>query len=712
MLLIDPDNGNLVDVNEAAVKYYGWSRDEMRRMNINQINTLPPEAIEKEMKKARESRRTYFEFKHKRADGTIRDVEVFVSKIEIEGKDYLHSIVHDITPKKEAEEALKKSEEKYREFFEKDLTGDFLSTVDGKLIDCNPALLKILGYDSLEEIKKHSLSSIYKNETDRDNFIKVIKEKGEVSYYESTLIRKDGKEIYVIENTYGVFNEKGKLTHLRGYIFDITDRKIAEEKYRLISQSATDAIVTADSDGNVVEWNPASEKMFGYSAEEMLNKSLNIIIPPGYREQHSKGMQRIAGGGEHRVIGKTVELEGLHKKGKIFPVELSLAEWTTSGRKYYTGIIRDISERKRDEEEIKKLSTGVEQSSSSIVITDVEGNIEYVNKKFTEITGYTSEEAIGKNPRILKSGKHDPQIYNELWTTIKSGKEWHGELLNKKKSGELFWESESISPIVNTHGKITNFIAVKDDITEHKKLVEELREEKKRAEAADKMKSEFLAQMSHEIRSPLNAVINFTNIIKEETADIKSEELKLSFDAIDSASKRIIRTIDLILNMTDLQLGTYKVTKRSVELSGLLKNLINEYESTAKAKNLNLLFKCELEETMIETDDYAANQIFANLIDNAIKYTDQGLVEIRLLQENDKYKVEIEDSGIGISEEYLPELFSPFSQEEHGYSRKFEGAGLGMALVKKYCEIIKADISVKSKKNIGTTFTVTLPKKI
>ncbi|MCF8242528.1 MAG: PAS domain S-box protein [Melioribacteraceae bacterium] len=1342
MFLLDPDNGKIVDVNPAAVKYYGWKRDEMLHMNINQINTLSPGEIKKEMENARNLSRVYFEFQHKRADGSIRDVEVFGSSIKINEKKYLHSIVHDITERKlaeaqlkkfnlnwqlltkatqqinsvlelpivmrqlvasareltgakdgtagllidgkmvfkeydqhgivfpidysfvenygvpgwvlttrkpyisndtendehvipeiqkalgfynladvpilnkrgeiigcfemhnkpgnfdehdvillqnlaagaaiaiensqmivqrkQAEEALRESEEKYREFFMKDLSGVFLSSVDGKMIDCNPAFLKIMGYDSLSEINLFSTFSFYKNKEDRDKILKLVRESKEVSNYESLLIKKDGSEIYVLENIVGVFDDTGNLTHLRGYIFDITSRKVAEERFqhvhsllyairnvnqlivteknidklmhrsceillesrgyyamwigltndlitydkifsfgidknidtfidqlknrnlppclnglslnkpiiksesiedyckdciarparedkgviisliqhldnvygvlyiileninlftgeegslieevsgdlglaiyiqqeeqrrktaesrlqnaidiipdifavydnegryifvnkaiskygdfnpseligkspeevlpneiqkkstsllqkalenkkpqsneislkinsqnywfnpryypildknnsvkevlsistditerrayeqkfiqlaegvaskvgeeffnvlvenlsqtlnadvvligkvnednankidtisvfqfgqhgenfsydlsdtpcknvvnkklcsyekdvtklfpsdqilidleiegysgtplwdskgnaigilvclfkspienvkikesiihvfglraaaemerlehlseifkqrdelkesenrfRSITQTANDAIVTSDSDGIIIGWNPSAEKIFGYSAEEVLNKSLSLIIPPVYRKQHLKGMQRLAGGGEHRVIGKTIELEGLHKNGKIFPIELSLSEWESSGEKFYTGIMRDISERKHSEEEIKKLSKGVEQSSASIIITDVEGSIEYVNKKFTEITGYEQEEAIGKNPRILKSGKNEPKIYKELWTTIKSGKEWRGELCNQKKSGEFFWESESISPIVNTNGEITHFIAVKEDITEQKKLFEELTEAREKAEAADKMKSEFLAQMSHEIRSPLNAVLNFTGLIKEETRAINSETLELAFPAIESSSKRIIRTVDMILNMSDIQTGTYTISKRSFNLVDLLINLVKEYESTAQQNKLQLNFQSEIDKAEVEMDDYAVTQIFANLLDNAIKYTNKGFIEIRLNKgKGSNFIVEIEDTGIGISEEYLPDLFSPFSQEEQGYSRKFDGTGLGMSLVKKYCELINADISVKSKKDVGTIFTV------
>lgn len=361
MMLLEPDSRNIVDVNSAAVKYYGWSREEFLKMKIDEINTLPSDEIIEEMGNAKNLNRTHFEFRHRRADGSARDVEVFGSKIKIKNKDYLHSIVHDITERKLAEEALreskenlsitlhsigdgvistdvegkvvlmnpvaeklcgwkfenargkllaevfkiinaetrktvknpvslvmetgeriglanhtvliskdgkeyqvadsaapikdsqgkisgvvlvftdvtedyiirealKESEEKYREFFMGDLTGDFLSTVDGKMIECNPAFLKIMGYDSLEDVNRGSLFMFYKNKNDRNKLVKLIEENKEVSNYELSLIKKDGEEIFVIENVVGIFDEKGELTHLRGYIFDITDGKIAEEK--------------------------------------------------------------------------------------------------------------------------------------------------------------------------------------------------------------------------------------------------------------------------------------------------------------------------------------------------------------------------------------------------------------------------------------------------------------------------------------------------
>jgi signal transduction histidine kinase len=165
----------------------------------------------------------------------------------------------------------------------------------------------------------------------------------------------------------------------------------------------------------------------------------------------------------------------------------------------------------------------------------------------------------------------------------------------------------------------------------------------------------------------------------------------------------------MILNMSELQLGTYELTLRKVNISESLNKLAKEYRKNAQRKNIELKTNIELHDPIISTDDYAFNQIFANLIDNAIKYTEKGYININACEQNNRIIIAIEDSGTGISEDFLPYLFEPFSQEEQGYSRKFEGSGLGTALIKKYCDIINADISVQSKKGNGSVFTVSLP---
>ncbi|MDZ7762834.1 MAG: PAS domain S-box protein [Melioribacteraceae bacterium] len=208
------------------------------------------------------------------------------------------------------------------------------------------------------------------------------------------------------------------------------------------------------------------------------------------------------------------------------------------------GTQRDITKLVEAEEEKKILQKAVEQSQVSIVITDLSEKIQYVNPKFEAVTGYTFEEAIGKNPNILKSGLTDTNEYKELWEKISKGENWSGVFHNRKKNGDLFFESATISPITDESGKVKHYVAVKEDITNEREMIAELKKAKEKAELSDKLKTEFLAQMSHEIRSPLNAIISFTGLIEDEISENIDEDLEVAFDAIHSASKRIIRTID------------------------------------------------------------------------------------------------------------------------------------------------------------------------
>ncbi len=249
----------------------------------------------------------------------------------------------------------------------------------------------------------------------------------------------------------------------------------SETRMRSLTESAKDAIISIDSEGKVIFWNKSAELIFGYSEEEMLGQSLTVIIPERYREDHRRALERFMATGKQKLIGKIVEMSGRGKDGREFPIELSLSTWQIEQQTFFTGIVREISARKKAEEQLRKLTRAVEQSPALVIITDIDGTIEYVNPKFTEVTGYTREEAIGQNPRFLKSGKHPPEFYKELWDTIKSGNEWRGDFVNKKKNGELYWEAASIAPVQDEKGVITHFVAVKADVTKQRLAEEALR---------------------------------------------------------------------------------------------------------------------------------------------------------------------------------------------------------------------------------------------
>ena len=243
-----------------------------------------------------------------------------------------------------------------------------------------------------------------------------------------------------------------------------------EAYLRSIQDNAPDGIIIIDEKGIIMSFNAASEKMFGYPAGEVLGKSVNILMPEPHRNHHDEYIERYLETGEKHVIDSSRELDALIKDGTVFPIRLAISESISGERSVFTGILHDLTEQRKAEEELRKLSRAVEQSPSSVMITDTKGNLTYVNPKFCEVSGYSREEVIGHNPRFLKSGETPLSTYEGLWGALISGNEYKCELLNKKKNGDFYWESASFSPIKSPSGNITHFLAVKEDITEKKRL--------------------------------------------------------------------------------------------------------------------------------------------------------------------------------------------------------------------------------------------------
>ena len=250
------------------------------------------------------------------------------------------------------------------------------------------------------------------------------------------------------------------------------------------------------------------------------------------------------------------------------------------------------------------------------------------------------------------------------------------------------------------------------DITEVRDAEMKLIEAKEKAEAADKLKSIFLAQMSHEIRTPINSIVSLSYIIEEELVQYADEDINTCFSLIKSSGDRIIRTVDLVLNLSEILAGAYQENFEIFDLvENVLQNLFEEYFVQAKDKKLIMTIENKLDNSLINADLKTVEEIFIQLLDNAIKYTETGHIYLRIFfEEEDKIVVEIEDEGIGISEEYLSKLFIPFSQEQMGYTRIYEGNGIGLALVFEYCKLNKATITAESEKGKGSTFAVRFTK--
>jgi PAS domain S-box-containing protein len=485
----------------------------------------------------------------------------------------------------------------------------------------------------------------------------------------------------------------------------------SERRFKELANLLPQSIYEADLNGFITFTNETGLTTFGYTPGDMAN-GIHILDSIS-EEDKLEAFESL-----HRVLkglpaGKN-EFEMRRKDGTTFPALTFTSPVIRDGKiTGLRGTIVDISRQKQTEIELRRLSEAVAQSPALVFITNVDGSINYVNKTFEETTGYSFNEVINRNPRILKSGYTKLEEYKVLWDTISSGKTWRGELKNKKKNGDFYWEDALISPIKDKNGSIINYLAVKQDITGKKKMTEELIAAKNQAERSDNLKSEFLAQMSHEVRTPMNVTINCANIIKEILYDNINEETLKYFESIELAGKRLIRTVDLILNVSEMQLGTYSPTFENVELmKDILDNLRTEFSGYASHKELDFTVISTVPKPSICCDIYSVNQIFVNLIDNAVKYTHKGSVAITVDRDpGGKIRTVVSDTGIGMSEEFLGRMFEPFTQEQRGYSRRYEGNGLGLALVKKYCDLNEVKIEVESEKNKGSKFILTFLKK-
>ncbi|MBW1979919.1 MAG: response regulator [Deltaproteobacteria bacterium] len=388
------------------------------------------------------------------------------------------------------------------------------------------------------------------------------------------------------------------------------------------------------------------------------------------------------------------------------------ALWDEDGKPLrMAGAIVDIEDRKHAQDQLRKLSRATENSPASVVITNKHGVIEYVNAKFTEVTGYTSEEALGQNPRILKSGKHDRQFYQELWRTILSGKIWRGEFQNRKKNGEIYWESSSIAPVFDEEGEITHFVAVKSDISDRKKMEEELIQARIAADNANKSKSEFLANMSHEIRTPMNAVIGMAHLALKTDLTPKQRDY---LTKIESSAKSLLGIINDILDFSKIEAGKLDMEEVDFNLDSVLDNLANLITVKAQEKeDLEVLFSTASEvPKFLVGDPMRLGQVLLNLSNNAVKFTDSGEIVVStevVNLEKDKVtlKFSVRDTGVGLNQEQIDRLFQPFSQADTSTTRKYGGTGLGLTISQRLVEMMGGEIWVESEPGQGSTFHFT-----
>ncbi|MBF0377858.1 MAG: PAS domain S-box protein [Desulfamplus sp.] len=509
-------------------------------------------------------------------------------------------------------------------------------------------------------------------------------------------------------------DEFGNISNVMEIMRDITEKKQSERflKFMQLAVDTTaDGVYWIKPDGSIRYVNQYVLRYTGYTEEEITKLKVHNIDPNVSEESWNDTWNQL-----RRI--KIMRFETVHrtKNGIDIPFEVTANHIIfDKNEEYNFAVVRNISERKQAEREIRRLSQAVEYSPVSVVITDVNGNIEYVNRKFTQVTGYSRKEAVGQNPRILNAGHRAKSYFTNLWNTILNGKEWKGEFVNKKKNGEIYWEAASISPVLDENGKILYFVAMKEDITARKKIMEELKAAKQKAEAATQAKSDFLATMSHEIRTPMNAIMGMSHLMM----DTKLNDIQYGYlSNIQSAADSLLTIINDILDLSKIEAGKMEFEAVEFEWNQIIEKIFNVLKFTANEKKLELIYSFgkDIPQFMIG-DPTRVSQVLMNLISNAVKYTPQGEVAVHteLMGEDENtitLNVTIKDTGIGISESKISSLFTPFTQADSSTTRKYGGTGLGLVIAKRIVNKMGGDIEVQSVLGKGSTFSfnITLTK--
>ncbi|KUO60682.1 hypothetical protein APF79_02615 [bacterium BRH_c32] len=616
------------------------------------------------------------------------------------------------------ERELLESEIRFRQVAETSQEWIWEVNIEGVYTYSSPVIEILLGYKPEEVVGNMHYYDFFApdvKESLRKMAFEAFNERKLFRNFENKNIHKNGKSVILSTSGSPIFDDHGNLKGYRGVDADITERKKSEdalrqseEKFRnLFYNHAAVKLIIDPHTGKILEANKAAASFYGWEIGILQNMNvsqLNDLTAEEVRIEMDKA----------RTLKKN-HFEFKHRKAdnSFVDVEVFSSIIKIGNKEYLHSIVHDISEKKKVEERLKLLNRAVESSSLAIQITDADGNVIYTNPFFTTISGYSFEEIFGKNLRLLKSGNQSNSFYKELWDTILSGKDWNGEIQNKRKNGELYWVRSSISPIINKDGKITNFVAINEDITEKKKMIEDLMVAKDRAEEMNRVKSFFFANMSHELRTPFVGIMGYTEFLHSEIDNLEHKEM---LNGIMAASKRMLGTLENILNLTKIEFGGLELNLEPTILKDILDRLVTEYQIQISIKALHLIINNHDEELVFYADKSILTEILSNLLSNAIKYTEKGTIEICSeleVGDNDRVLViKVIDTGIGIPTNKLSIIFNEFRQVSEGTARNFQGTGLGLSIVKRELNQLGGTILVDSEEGKGSTFTIRLPIEI
>ena len=483
----------------------------------------------------------------------------------------------------------------------------------------------------------------------------------------------------------------------------------SEERFRAVAESATDAIVAADKRGHITYFNPGAERIFGYAARDVISRPLTLLMPPRFHDAHRQGLARFLTTGEARVVGRTVELVGQRKDGTEFPLELSLASWKVRGDTFFTGILRDITERKQAEELLRASEERFHLMVKSvedyaIFMLDAEGRVATWNAGAERIKGYRADEIIGRHfscfyTPVDVQAKNPEQLLQEAVSRGRcEDKGWR-----VRKDGSAFWADVVLTALRDQHGTLLGFTKVTRDITERTRLEQEIQQHSVALEAANKELDAFSYSVAHDLRAPLRAIDGFSRILLEDHAPTLAPEAQHYLNVVRRNSQRMGLLIDDLLAFS--RLSRQPLNKQLVRPADLVRQCVDELRAEQQGRRVEIaigdLPACQADPALLK-------HVWMNLMANALKYTrkqEVAVIEVGSREQSGACVYFVKDNGVGFDMQYADKLFGVFQRLHR--PEDYEGTGVGLAIVQRVIHRHSGRVWAEAAVNQGATFYFT-----
>ncbi len=591
----------------------------------------------------------------------------------------------------------------------------------GRILRASASVEQLLGY-RIDEIVGRKLSDLYVDPAERGRFLEEMKHSGgTVTNHESHLRRKDGSTIWVLTNAQYYRDTDGNILGVEGTTRDVTTRREAERTMRELEERFSKAFhgnpvpitISAVDDGRFIDVNDAFLEMSGYCRGEVIARTsveLGLWVDEGDRE-------RLLGVLRRDGVVRGMGIRFRTKSSDLRHALLSVETVDIAGAPCLLAVTQDITQRVRAEAALREALAELQSQKfaldqhSIVAITDRHGRITYANDRFCEISQYTRAELLGQDHRLLNSGYHPRAFFQEMYATIGRGQVWHGEVRNRKKDGDIYWVDTTIVPFKDDSGRPYQYVAIRTDITARRLYEEELQQARDQALAAVEAKSRFLATMSHEIRTPMNGALGMTELLLDTPLDAEQREYA---ETIHGSGKALLGILNDILDFSKIEAGRLELEQIDFDLAQTIDSVVRLMSGQARLRNLYL--RAEPLPALaggVRGDPFRLRQVLLNLISNALKFTEQGGITLRVLAETDggrspRLRFEVEDTGVGVPAQAHTSIFEPFSQADGSITRRHGGTGLGLAIAREIVDRMGGEIGVTSEPGRGSVFWFTV----